>query len=72
MIRIISIYLKSFFTTKALHSTLIGWPTFELLYKDNEDNTIFSIPMNLIQTFVEISDTRIQIRGVVYRKIKIT
>ena len=72
MIRIISIYLKSFFTTKSLHSTLIRWPTFELLYKDNEDNTIFSIPMNLIQTFVEISDTRIQIRGIVYRKIKIT
>ena len=71
MIRIISIYLKSFFTAKALHSTLIRWPTFELLYKDNEDNTIFSIPMNLIQTFVEISDTRIQIRGIVYRKIKI-
>ena len=72
MIRIISIYLKSFFTAKSLHSTLIRWPTFELLYKDNEDNTIFSIPMNLIQTFVEISDTRIQIRGIVYRKIKIT
>ena len=72
MIRIISIYLKSFFTTKSLHSTLIRWPKFELLYKDNEDNTIFSIPMNLIQTFVEISDTRIQIRGIVYRKIKIT
>ena len=72
MIRIISIYLKSFFTTKSLHSTLIRGPTFELLYKDNEDNTIFSIPMNLIQTFVEISDTRIQIRGIVYRKIKIT
>ena len=71
MIRIISIYLKSFFTTKSLHSTLIRGPTFELLYKDNEDNTIFSIPMNLIQTFVEISDTRIQIRGIVYRKIKI-
>ena len=72
MIRIISIYLKSFFTTKALHSTVIRWPTFELLYKDNEDNTIFSIPMNLIQTFVEISDIRIEIREIVYRKIKIT
>ena len=72
MIRIISIYLKSFFTTKSLHSTVIRGPTFELLYKDNEDNTIFSIPMNLIQTFVEISDIRIQIRGIVYRKIKIT
>ena len=72
MIRIISIYLKSFFTTKSLHSTLIRGPTFELFYKDNEDNPIFSIPMNLIQTFVEISDTRIQIRGIVYRKIKIT
>ena len=71
MIRIISIYLKSFFTAKSLHSTLIRWPKFELLYKDNEDNTIFSIPMNLIQTFVEISDIRIQIRGIVYRKIKI-
>ena len=65
MIRIISIYLKSFFTTKALHSTVIRGPPFELLYKDNEDDTIFSIPMNLIQTFVEISDTRIQIRGIV-------
>ena len=72
MIRTISIYLKSFFTTKVLHSTVIRGPTFELLYKDNDDNTIFSIPMNLIQTFVEISDTRIQIRGIVYRKINIT
>ena len=39
--------------------------------EDNDDNTIFSIPMNLIQTFIEISDIRIEIREIVYRRIKI-
>ena len=38
MIRIISIYLKLFFTAKSLHSTVIKGQIFELLYKDKEDD----------------------------------